>query len=112
MNRVLAIDELWANIICFLHPRHIRRLRLVSKLVRAACAPYFEITLKVTPTSITPASLQHYFAAATTTSTATMTTTAFTPSTAFADPSEYITALYVDLDGCDQIPARLAQILE
>ncbi|KAF9180119.1 hypothetical protein BGZ51_006433 [Haplosporangium sp. Z 767] len=111
MDRVLAIDELWANIICFLYPRHIRRLRLVSKLVRAACAPYFNITLKDTPTSITPATLYHYFAATTATTT-TMTITTSTPPAVFADPSEYITALYVDLDGRDQIPAHLAQILE
>ncbi|CAO3567998.1 unnamed protein product [Mortierella alpina] len=56
MERVLDIAELWANIATFLSPRHIRRLRLVSKRMYNACSPHFCILLPLdsrTPSSLT-----------------------------------------------------------
>ncbi|KAI7823250.1 hypothetical protein BC939DRAFT_167948 [Gamsiella multidivaricata] len=44
LERVAAIAELWANILAFMNPRMVHRLRLVSKRLYIACIPYFGIT--------------------------------------------------------------------
>ncbi|KAF9113554.1 hypothetical protein BGX27_001315 [Mortierella sp. AM989] len=45
IERVFAIPELCANVILFLYPKQIRRLRLVSKLISSACSPHMRIAL-------------------------------------------------------------------
>ncbi|KAF8984608.1 hypothetical protein BGZ46_007521 [Entomortierella lignicola] len=45
MERVFAISELCANIISFLRPKQIRRLRLVSKQLYDACTIHMRISL-------------------------------------------------------------------
>ncbi|KAG0324076.1 hypothetical protein BGZ99_002234 [Dissophora globulifera] len=47
LRRVLAIAELWGNIMLYLHPRQIRRLRLVCKSFYMACLSHVHISLSL-----------------------------------------------------------------
>ncbi|KAG0201091.1 Transmembrane 9 super member 4 [Mortierella sp. GBA30] len=86
MEQVLGIAELWANIISFLHPRQIRRLRLVSKRVYNACVPHFRILFPID--SRTPAELIK----------------------GFDFPADMITA--VQIEGIDQISPLIISVME
>ncbi|KAF9130024.1 hypothetical protein BGW39_003548 [Mortierella sp. 14UC] len=45
VERVLDIAELWANILVYLNPKQLRRLRLVSSRLYEACTPHMQVSL-------------------------------------------------------------------
>ncbi|KAI8347303.1 hypothetical protein B0O80DRAFT_516793 [Mortierella sp. GBAus27b] len=51
LERALAIVEIWENVVSFLFPAQIRRLRLVSKRLYLACIPQVSLTLPLGTTT-------------------------------------------------------------
>ncbi|KAF9148182.1 hypothetical protein BG015_010089 [Linnemannia schmuckeri] len=48
IERVLDIPELWSTILAYLHPKQLRRLRLVSRRLYLACTPHIHVSLILT----------------------------------------------------------------
>ncbi|KAF9921668.1 hypothetical protein FBU30_008275 [Linnemannia zychae] len=45
IEQVLDITELWSNVLAYLHPKQIRRLRLVSRRFYQACASFIHMNM-------------------------------------------------------------------
>lgn len=61
IEHVLDIAELWATIVAYLHPKQLRRLRLVSRRLYLACTPHMHVDLTLTSQKHVEVAWEHDF---------------------------------------------------
>ncbi|KAG0271285.1 hypothetical protein BGZ95_000918 [Linnemannia exigua] len=102
IERVLNIAELWSNILIYLNPKQLRRLRLVSSRLYQACTPHIQVDLTLKSQKNIDVIYDPYFQSKLTTSLRIVSIDQFTPAlTLLLDECTNITSLFINVAELD-----------
>ncbi|KAG0294480.1 hypothetical protein BGZ96_001075 [Linnemannia gamsii] len=102
IEHVLDIAELWATIVAYLHPKQLRRLRLVSRRLHLACTPHIQVDLTLTSQKHVEVAWEHDFPSNFVASLRIVSIDQFSPAlTHLLDQATNITTLDINVFGLD-----------